>query len=73
MAYLHRARQYDLLGREALALLAQLEEAAGSGSSRASGGSTGGWRPDPAQLRQNKILKFKRWVRGCIWDTAGLH
>ncbi|GAB4823929.1 hypothetical protein N2152v2_010975 [Parachlorella kessleri] len=62
MAYLQRVRQYDLLGREASALLAQLEEVAGSSSSssRASGVSNGNWRPDPAELRQNKIMKFKR-------------
>jgi hypothetical protein len=60
MAYLHRARQYDLLGTEAAAMLAQLEQGAG----RASG------RPDPALLRQNKIQKFKRWVPGPALGAA---
>ena len=52
LSFLHRCRQYDLLGREAGALLEGLEEGGG--------GRGSGARPDPSTLRQNKILKFKR-------------
>lgn len=64
MAYLHRARQYGVLGAECTAMLGALEEGDSQGEGRGAEGATGaaGGRQglDPTTLREHKIAKFKR-------------